>query len=69
MMATIGLLVLVIVVLSGPVSVYLNAVYNGRPMHINARMVGAFAAAAGICAGATVVPLRVGLRRMERFEF
>ena len=36
---------------------------------MNVRMVGAFAVAAGICAAATVVPLRVGLQKMESFEF
>ncbi len=69
MMATIVLLVVVIVVLSGPVSAYLNSLYTGRPIQVNARMVGAFLAAAGICAAATIVPLRVGLDRVERYEF
>jgi len=69
MMATIVLLAGVILVLSGPVSVYLNSLYTGRAVAINGRMVGAFAVAAGICAAATVVPLRVGLQKMESFEF
>lgn len=69
MMATIVLLVAVIVVLSGPVSAYLNSLYTGRPIRINARIVGAFVVAAGICAAATIIPLRIGLARVERYEF
>ncbi|HXQ29383.1 MAG TPA: hypothetical protein VN848_08945 [Gemmatimonadales bacterium] len=69
MMATIVVLVAVIVVLSGPVSAYLNSLYTGRPIRINARIVGAFVVAAGICAAATIVPLRIGLARVERYEF
>ena len=69
MMATIVLLVVVIVVLSGPVSAYLNSLYTGQPIRVNARIVGAFVVAAGICATATVVPLRVGLQRVEQYEF
>jgi len=32
-------------------------------------MIGAFALVAAICVTATIVPLWVGLRRMEQFEF
>ncbi len=32
-------------------------------------MIGAFVLVAAICLAATVVPLKVGLRRMEAFEF
>jgi ABC-2 type transport system permease protein len=69
MMATIVLLVLVIVVLSGPVSAYLGSLYSGQPIRLNMRIVGAFLGAAGICAAATVIPLRVSLDRIERYEF
>ena len=41
----------------------------GLPVRIDASMIAAFAAAAGICAAATVIPLRVGLKKMESFEF
>ncbi|HEY7684810.1 MAG TPA: hypothetical protein VH833_01765 [Gemmatimonadales bacterium] len=69
MMTTIALLAAVIVVLSVPVSAYVRNVYDGVPTRVDAIMVAAFAAAAGLCAAATVIPLRVGLRRMESFEF
>jgi ABC-2 type transport system permease protein len=69
MMTTIALLAAVIVVLSVPVSAYVRNAYDGIPTRVDAVMVAAFAAAAGLCAAATVIPLRIGLRRMESFEF
>lgn len=69
MMSTIALLAVVIVVEAVPVSNYLRASFTGEPMTVNIWMVGAFAAVVLICATATAVPLWVGLRRMERFEF
>src|SRR6266581_7574208 len=69
MMATIALLAGVIVSLSQAVYTYVRAVYEGRPVVIDARMIGWFAVAALVCAAATAIPLKVGLKRMERFEF
>jgi ABC-2 type transport system permease protein len=69
MMATIALLALVIVILARPVMVYVQAVNAGQPVHVDAYMAGAFTVAALVCAAATVIPLRVGLRKMESFEF
>jgi len=69
MMATIVLLAAVIVVLARPVMAYAQAVNAGQPVRIDALMVGAFVVAAALCAAATVIPLRIGLRRMETFEF
>jgi ABC-2 type transport system permease protein len=69
MMATIVLLAAVIVVLAQPVMVYVQAVNAGRPVRINATMVGAFGLAAALCAAATAIPLRLALRKMETFEF
>jgi ABC-2 type transport system permease protein len=69
MMSTIALLAVVIVVEAIPVSVYLRGVFQGETVSIDARMLLSFAAAALICLAATVIPLRVGLRRMEQFEF
>jgi ABC-2 type transport system permease protein len=69
MMSTIALLAVVIVVEAVPVSNYLRASFRGEPMTVNIWMVGAFAAVVLICVTATVVPLWVGLRRMEQFEF
>jgi ABC-2 type transport system permease protein len=69
MMSTIALLAAVIVALARPVSAYLQAYNAGVAVGVDAGMIGWFAMAAGLCVVATVVPLRVGLRRMEQFEF
>ena len=69
MMTTIALLALVIMVEAVPVYAYLRATFNGQPVSVNPTMIGAFAAVAAICVTATVVPLKVGLKKMEGFEF
>jgi ABC-2 type transport system permease protein len=69
MMASVALLAVVIVILAGPVYAYLQATQAGGSVAVDGTMVAAFALAATVCATATVVPLRVGLRRMEQFEF
>ena len=69
MMASVALLAVVIVILAGPVYAYLRATQAGGAVAVDGTMVAAFALAATVCATATVVPLRVGLRRMEQFEF
>jgi len=69
MMSTIALLALVIVVEAVPVSAYLRGTFNGEPVRVDARMVGSFAAVVIICLSATIIPLKVGLRKMEQFEF
>ena len=69
MMATIGLLAIVIVIESVPVYRYLSAAFNREPLTVTPLMVGSFALAAGVCIAATIVPLRIALRRMEEFEF
>jgi len=69
MMATIGLLGLVIFVLWQAVYQYVRSVYLGQPVVVDAGMIGWFTGAAVLCATATVVPLWIGLRRIERFEF
>ena len=69
MMATIGLLAIVIVIESVPVYRYLSAAFNREPLTVTPLMVGSFALAAGGCIAATIVPLRIALRKMEEFEF
>jgi ABC-2 type transport system permease protein len=69
MMATIALLAAVIVSLWQAVYAYVRAVYVGEPVVIDAWMIFWFVVAAALCAAATVIPLRVGLRKMESFEF
>jgi ABC-2 type transport system permease protein len=69
MMTTIALLGGVIVALWQAVYAYVRAVYDGQPVVVDAWMVSWFGVAAVLCAAATALPLWVGLRRMERFEF
>ena len=69
MMTTVALLALVIVVEAIPVSTYLRASFEGQPVPVNGMMVGAFVAVVVICGLATYVPLKVGLKKMEGFEF
>jgi len=69
MMATIALLGAVLRALWTAVYAYVRAVYEGQPVVVDAWMISWFAVAAALCAAATVLPLWVGLRRMERFEF
>ena len=69
MMATVVLLGAVIFALWQAVYVYIRAVYQRVPVVVDAWMIFWFAVAAGVCVVATVVPLRVGLRKMETFEF
>ncbi|HEX9705019.1 MAG TPA: hypothetical protein VGA20_07200 [Gemmatimonadales bacterium] len=69
MMATIALLAAVIVVLSQPVYGYVRASFEGRPVRVDGWMIASFTVAAALCAAATIVPLRAGLRKIERLEF
>jgi len=69
MMATIALLGAVIVALWQAVYAYVRAVYQGVPVVIDAGMIFWFGVAAALCAAATILPLWVGLKRMESFEF
>ena len=69
MMATIVLLGIVIFVLWQAVYQYVRSVFLGQPVVVDAWMIVWFAVAAALCAAATAVPLWVGLRRIERFEF
>jgi ABC-2 type transport system permease protein len=69
MMATVALLAAVIVALWQAVHAYVRAVYDGQPVVVDAWMLGWFAVAALLCAAATALPLWLGLKRMETFEF
>jgi len=69
MMATIVLLGIVIFVLWQAVYQYVRSVFLGQPVVVDAWMIVWFAVAAALCAAATAVPLWIGLRRIERFEF
>lgn len=69
MMTTVALLALVIVVEAVPVYSYLRSAYRGVPVKVTPAMVGAFAAVAAICLAATILPLKIGLKKLESFEF
>jgi ABC-2 type transport system permease protein len=69
MMAAIALLGGVIVALWQAVYAYVRAVYQGVPVVVDAGMIFWFAVAAALCLAATFLPLWVGLKRMESFEF
>jgi hypothetical protein len=57
------------VIESVPVYRYLRAAFDQQPLTVSPLMVGSFALAAAVCLAATVVPLRLALRKMESYEF
>jgi ABC-2 type transport system permease protein len=69
MMTTVALLAGVIVIEAVPVYGYLRATFNGQPVRITPMMILAFGGVIALCGAATVIPLRVGLSRVERYEF
>jgi ABC-2 type transport system permease protein len=69
MMSTVGLLALVIIIEAVPLTAYLRATFQGKPVPVNATMIAAFALVVAVCVAATVIPIRVGLKKMESFEF
>jgi ABC-2 type transport system permease protein len=69
MMSAIVLLGVVIVIEAVPVMFYLRAQLAGEPVAITPKMIIALGSVALICIVTTLVPLRVGLRRMEQMEF
>ncbi len=69
MMATIAVLAGVILALWQAVYTYVRAVYEHRPVVVDGWMIGWFCVAGAICVLATAVPLWVGLRKIERYEF
>ena len=69
MMATIALLAAVLGCLAWSVTTYVRAAWEGQPVGVTPTMLGWFTAAAALCAAATVIPLKLALRKMETFEF
>ena len=69
MMTTVVLLAVVIVIEAVPVYAYLQTARLGGEVEINAMMIAAFGLVVLVCGLATVLPLRIGLKRMEAFEF
>jgi ABC-2 type transport system permease protein len=69
MMSTVALLAVVILIEAVPVYSFVRAVFDGRPVTADWVMVAAFALVVVVCLTATVLPIRVGLKKMEQFEF
>ncbi len=69
MMASLCLLALVIMIEAVPVAAYLRAWQRGQPTVVTPQLLLAGAAVVVILAGATIIPLRLGARRIEQMEF
>ena len=69
MMTTIALVAGVIVLEAIPVYGYMSAYVEGRTVQVTPLMIAALTGVFALCVTATVVPLRIGLRQMEGFEF
>jgi ABC-2 type transport system permease protein len=69
MMTTIVLVAAVIVLEAMPVYGYMSAAFRGETVQITTSMILAFVGVLLLCTTATVVPLKIGLRKMEEFEF
>jgi ABC-2 type transport system permease protein len=69
MMSSVILLVVVLMIESRSVMKYLRAQFAGRPVEIDAWLVGSLALVVVVCLLATIIPLRLGLKKMESMEF
>ncbi len=69
MMTTIALVAVVIVLEAIPVHGYMSAVFRGDTVTITTPAIMAFVGAVVLCVASTVVPLKIGLKKMEEFEF
>src|SRR6267143_1030647 len=69
MMTTIALLAAVLGTLSRAVYTYVHSAWEGQAIGITPEMLGWFVLAAALCTAATIIPLRMALRKMETFEF
>ena len=70
MMSSLSLLALIIMIEAGPVTDYLrDQRYAEHPVGITPHLVLAGAAVVLICGAATIIPLRLGLRRIEMMEW
>lgn len=69
MMTSIVLVAGVIVLEAMPVYRYMSAALGGETVQITTTMMLAFLGALLLCITATVVPLKISLRKMEEFEF
>ncbi len=70
MMSGLCLLALILVIEAGPVTEYLrDQRYAEQPVGITAELLGSGVAVVLICLAATIIPLRLGLRRIEMMEW
>ena len=69
MMTAIVLVAGVIVLEAMPVYGYMSAAFRGEAVEITTSMILAFIGVLLLCITATAVPLKIGLRKMEEFEF
>ena len=69
MMTAIVLVAAVIMLEAMPVYGYMNAAFKGESVQITTSMMLAFTGVLLLCITATVVPLKISLRKMEEFEF
>ena len=69
MMSAVSLLGLVIMIEASPVMAYLRSRQTGEPADLTGELIRAGIFVFAICGAATIVPLKLALRRMEAMEF
>jgi ABC-2 type transport system permease protein len=69
MMASLCLLALVIMIEAIPVTAHLRAYHRGEPFGLTGELLLACGAVASILIAATLIPLRLSARRIEKMEF
>ncbi len=69
MMAAVSLLGLVIMIEARPVMEYLRSQQYGGTANLTGELLFSGACVVAICLAATIIPLKLGLRRMEEMEF
>ncbi len=69
MMSSLCLLAVVIMIEAFPVTAQLRAWQRGETLHATPELLAAGALVVGICAAATIVPLRLSARRLELMEW
>ena len=69
MMSSVALLGTVLVLEAAPVMAYLRGQLNGHPTPVGPGMLASFAGVMLVCGAATIIPIRMGLRKIEGMEF
>ena len=70
MMSSLSLLALILMIEAVPVTEYLRVQRHAdQPVPITPQLIASGAAVFTVCAAATLIPLRLGLRRIERMEW